>query len=83
MPFTISYSDEVQAVFRASPAWDIVMVRALVGSFKHDRWLRGEPVEGQSTPGTELMQLSNKQITLRYEISRKTERVHIVAITRD
>ncbi len=61
----------------------MVRVRALVGSFKHDRWLLGEPVQGQSTPGTELMQLSNQQITLRYELNRKSERVHIVAITRD
>ena len=83
MPFTTSYSDEVLSVFRASPAWDIIMVRALIGSFKHDCWLTGEPVEGPSAPGTELLQLRNGQITLRYELNHEAERVHIVAIIRD
>ena len=83
MPFTISYSDEVKAEFRASPAWDIVMIRALIGGFRHDRWHRGRPVDGPSSPGTELMQLSNNRITLRYELNREAEQVHVVAIVHD
>ena len=59
------------------------MIRGLIGSFKHDRWLRGEPVDGPSAQGTELMQLRNGQIILRYELNRAAERVRIVAIIRD
>ena len=83
MPFTISYSNEVKAEFRASPAWDIVMIRGLIGSVEHDRWLTGKPVDGTASPGTELMQLSNNRITLRYELNREAEQVRIAAILRD
>ena len=83
MPFTISYSNEVKAEFRASLAWDIVMIRGLIGSFEHDRWLSGKPIDGTSSPGTELMQLSNNHITLNYELNLDAEQVRIVAIVRD
>ena len=83
MPFTISYSNEVKAEFRASPAWDIVMIRGLIGSFEHDRRLNGKPIDRTSSPGAELMQLSNNHITLHYELNRDAEQVRIVAIVRD
>ena len=83
MPYTISYSDEVRAEFRASPGRDIVLMRELIGSFKHDGWLRGTPVDGPSSLGIELMQITNGHITLRYELNRAKQQVRIVAIVRE
>ena len=81
MPFTIEWSDEAKAAFRRSGPMDIIATRKLIGSFRHDHWLRGRPVSGPASPGTELMELRNGPIRLLYELNRDEETVLIKAIS--
>ena len=83
MPFRIEYSDKARDQFKALKPTDIVAARQLIGSFAHDRWLRGRAITGQTSLDTELMELKNGPIHLRYEIDRHSETVRIVAILVD
>ena len=83
MPFKVGYHDRVPIAFHDLPGMEQVMFRKLVGSFPHDRWLQGRPVDGAASPGTELLELSNGTIRLVYELSRAEESVYITNMFRD
>ena len=83
MLFKVVYDDHIPQDFDALPEMQKILFRMLVGSFRHDRWLLGQPVPGPSSPSAELRELANGPISLVYELNRAEESVFIRAIVSD
>ncbi len=81
MPFTVEWTDQAKLEMRERRnTTQYVLVRQLVGSFRHDRWQRGRIVADPTATGVDLRELENGPIRLRYELLMDDESVRITSI---
>ena len=57
-----------------------VLARQLLGSFPHDRWVRGRIVSDPTVTGVDLRELENGPIRLTYELLMDDESVRITSV---
>ena len=82
MPFRIRYTREALADYgrlTLTPL-NVLQTRKLIGSFPHDRWLRGSPSLAHVRPGADVRELVNGPITVVYELEHTNEVVIILRI---
>ena len=81
MPFRVSWTDSANLQFNSlTDTFDIVWTRQLVGSFKHDRWVRGRLISDPTATGVDLRELENGPIRLRYELLMDDESVRVTSL---
>ena len=81
MPFTVEWTDQAKLEMREQRSTiQYVLARQLVGSFRHDRWLRGRIVSNPTETGVDLRELENGHIRLRYELLMDDEAVRITSV---
>ena len=81
MPFVVHWTDPARLeTLRQRGTVRYLLVRQLVGSFKHDRWAHGRIVSDATATGVDLRELQNGSIRLRYELLIDDESVRITAV---
>ena len=81
MPFTVEWTDPAKLEMQEQRGTiRYILVRQLVGSFRHDRWLRGRIVSDSTVTGVDLRELENGPIRLRYELLMDAQSVRITSV---
>lgn len=81
MPFAVQWTDPAKLeTLEQRGTVRYLLVRQLVGSFKHDRWAHGRIVSEPTATGVDLRELQNGPIRLRYELLIFDESVRITSV---
>ena len=81
MPFRVSWTEPANLQFNGlTEPFGIVWTRQMVGSFQHDRWVRGRIISDPTATGVDLRELENGPIRLRYELLMDDESVRITSV---
>lgn len=81
MPFRVSWTDPAKIEMQEQRGTiRYVLARQLLGSFRHDRWVRGRIVSDPTVTGVDLRELENGPILLRYELLMDDEYVRITSV---
>ena len=83
MPFGVEWADSAKLDFDDLIPMDAVMARMVVGSFPHDRWVRGRALSDASASSTDLRELENESVRVIYELFVFDETVRIISVRRD
>ena len=81
MPFAVQWTDTAKLeTLEQTGSVRYLLVRQLVGSFKHDRWARGRIVSDPTATSVDLRELLNGPIRLRYELLIVDESVRVTSV---
>ena len=81
MPFAVHWTDPAKLeTLEQRGTVRYLLVRQLVGSFKHDRWAHGRIVSDPTAKGIDLRELQNGPVWPRYELLIVDESVRITSV---
>ena len=80
MPYRVIWRDDAAKDLRNLQELEWVWVRRAVGSFPHDRWLKGRPFRRAELSESALLMLEVGDLSLVYRIDEVERAVEIFAI---
>ena len=80
MPYRVTWADEAAYHFSDLSRPQYMAVRKMVGSFPHDRWLKGRPFRSAEFSAVPLLLLNAGERSIVYSIDDDARVVRIVAI---
>ena len=80
MPYRVSWRDEALVDLRDLSAQQYMAIRKMVGSFRHDRWLKGRPFRSLRFTDTTLLMLEAGERSIVYRIDEEQHLIEVFSI---
>ena len=80
MPYRVTWADDALDDLGNLSPQQYLAVRKMVGSFRHDRWLKGRPFRSPEVTDTTLLMLEAGERSIVYRIDEEQHLIEVFYI---